>query len=92
MLAEAIATTRAPPLAAAIAEVMATVPVRWADTGDQPARDLGETLGVHVVLWQRLAPLGLSRVAAALVEALAPVVARRAQAMLLTTASTRTSS
>lgn len=82
-LGDAIATTRAAPLAPAIAEVMATVPVRWADTGDAPARDLGEEVGVHVVLWQRLAPAGMARVAGALVEALAPVVARRAQALLV---------
>jgi hypothetical protein len=83
VLGEAIAATRAAPLTPAIHEVMATVPVRWADTGDAAARDLGDALGVHVVLWQRLAPQGLARVAGALVEALAPAVARRAQAMML---------
>lgn len=82
-LAEPIAACAAAPLATAIHAELADLAVVWADTGDALARDRGDHLAVHVALWHRLAPHGLGRVAAALVEVLTPVVARRAQARLL---------
>jgi hypothetical protein len=52
--------------------------VCWADLGARAARELpgnGAGFVVHAALWDRIAPLGLGRLALALAEALAPVVA-----------------
>ncbi len=87
-LAEPIAACAAAPLTPAIHAELATLAMVWADAGDALTRDRGTHVEVHAALWQRLAPHGLPRVAAALVEALTPLVARRAQARLLAAATT----
>jgi hypothetical protein len=48
----------------------------WADLGAQAARYENNTFEVHAALWDRLAPHGLTRLALALAEALAPVAAQ----------------
>jgi hypothetical protein len=53
-------------------------PLRWADLGARAARELPDGFAVHAALWDRIAPLGLDRLALALVEALAPVLASAA--------------
>jgi hypothetical protein len=79
-----------PSLRAALAELVAEVvpapladPARaaverrslvWADLGTRVARRTPSGFEVHAALWDRIAPLGLARVALAIVEALAPVV------------------
>jgi len=79
-----------PPLAAALGELVGDVvpallaedaralvasqPLRWADLGARAARADDHGLAVHAALWERIAPLGLPRLALALAEALAPVV------------------
>jgi len=62
------------PLAGAARELLATQPLRWADLGARAARADKHGLAVHAALWERIAPLGLPRLALALAEALAPVV------------------
>lgn len=51
--------------------------LRWADLGARPATVTADGIAVHAVLWERIAPLGLPRLALALAEALAPVVTGR---------------
>ncbi|MDX2093013.1 MAG: hypothetical protein SFX73_34540 [Kofleriaceae bacterium] len=79
-----------PPLRAAIAELVAEVvpapladaarqrliaeAVRWADLGARAAAPTADGFAVHAVLWERVGPHGLGRLALALAEALAPVV------------------
>jgi hypothetical protein len=81
-----------PPLRDAIADLLADLvspllvddarayvtrhPLRWADLGAHAARATDDGLAVHAMIWERLAPHGLARVALALAEALAPVVTR----------------
>jgi hypothetical protein len=62
------------PLAAAVPAWLAARPIRWADLGARPAAAAAGELHVHAALWERVAPLGLPRLALALAEALAPVV------------------
>jgi hypothetical protein len=81
-LGELIAEMMVPVLASPARTVLADAEVRWADCGALAARAAGDAIEVHAALWERIAPLGLPRLAAALAEALAPVVARRAQAQL----------
>jgi hypothetical protein len=80
-----------PPLRAALAELVAdAVPspladdaralvgareLAWADLGGRAARATGDGFAVHAALWERVAPHGLARLALAIAEALAPVVA-----------------
>ena len=73
-LADLIAETVPAPLAADARTYVRARPLRWADLGARAAGRDTEGLTVHAVLWDRLAPHGLARVALALAEALAPVV------------------
>ncbi|MBL0219841.1 MAG: hypothetical protein IPQ07_39000 [Myxococcales bacterium] len=74
-IAELVAEAVPAPLAAAAAALVARGPIRWADLGARAARRAPDGLELHAALWDRLAPSGLARVALALAEALAPVVA-----------------
>jgi hypothetical protein len=73
-IAELVADTVPAPLAAAARELCAAQAVRWADLGARAAREQPDGFAVHAALWDRIAPLGLGRLALALSEALAPVV------------------
>lgn len=73
-IAELVADAVPSPLADAARAFCATHPVRWADLGAHAAADAEEAFLVHAALWDRIAPLGLGRLALALAEALAPVV------------------
>lgn len=74
-LAELVADAVPAPLAADTRAWLAARPLRWADLGARAAADRAELL-VHAALWDRIAPLGLARLALALTEALAPLAAR----------------
>jgi hypothetical protein len=77
-LAELVAEAVAAPLADDARALCAGGPVCWADLGARAARELpgnGAGFVVHAALWDRIAPRGLGRLALALAEALAPVVA-----------------
>jgi hypothetical protein len=74
-LAELVADAVAPPLAADARALCAAGGLCWADLGARAARALPDGFAVHAALWDRIAPLGLPRLALALAEALAPVVA-----------------
>jgi hypothetical protein len=73
-IGELVAEAVPPPLADAARALFATEPLRWADLGGRAAREQPGGLAVHAALWDRIAPLGLGRLALALAEALAPVV------------------
>lgn len=77
-IGELVAETVAAPLASAAREVLAGATVRWADLGARAARRTDDGFEVHAALWERLSPHGLGRVALALAEALAPLVAQAA--------------
>ena len=81
-LGELIASLVATGLADPARGVLADEDVRWADCGAVAARGTADGLEVHAALWERIAPLGMARLAAAIAEALAPVVAVRAQLRL----------
>ena len=71
-LAELVAdATPAPDAARALVAARA---ITWADLGTRAARRSESGFEVHAALWERIAPLGLARLALALAEALAPVV------------------
>jgi hypothetical protein len=73
-IAELVADAVVAPLAgAARARVTAGV-LRWSDLGGRAAREEPGGFAVHAALWDRIAPLGLGRLALALAEALVPVV------------------
>jgi hypothetical protein len=85
-LAELVAEAVPAPLADDARLLCAAGPLIWDDLGARAARELPETcdagddrhqggFAVHAALWDRIAPLGLGRLALALAEALAPVVA-----------------
>lgn len=74
-IAELVADAVPTPLAAAARELCAAQGLRWADLGARAAREQADGFAVHAALWDRIAPLGLGRLALALAEALAPVVA-----------------
>ena len=74
-IAELVAEVVPPPLAGAARALVAAESLRWADLAGRAARELPEGLAVHAALWDRIAPRGLGRLALALAEALAPVVA-----------------
>lgn len=71
-LAELVAQAVPAPLAEDARRWMATRPIRWADLGARVAAAQDGELCVHAALWERIAPLGLGRLALALAEALAP--------------------
>ncbi|MBL9016343.1 MAG: hypothetical protein JNL83_19295 [Myxococcales bacterium] len=77
-IGELVVESVAPPLATRAREVLATATVTWADLGARAARRVDGGFEVHAALWDRLSPLGLGRVALALAEALAPLVAQAA--------------
>jgi len=81
-LAELVAELVAAPLGDAARQSLVETPVVWGDAGARAARDRGDHLIVHAMLWERLAPHGLGRVALGLAEALAPLIAMRAQRAL----------
>lgn len=81
-LGELVAEQIAAPLGALASEVMSAMRIEWGDAGAAAARDRRGRVTVHAVLWQRLAPRGMAHVALALAEALAPIVAMRAQTKL----------
>ena len=74
-IAELVAEAVPAPLAGAARALLATTPIRWADLGARAARREAGGFAVHAALWDRLSASGLARVALALTEALAPVVA-----------------
>jgi hypothetical protein len=74
-IAELVAEAVPPQLADAARALVAGEPLCWADLGGRAAREQPDGLAVHAALWDRIAPLGLGRLALALAEALAPVVA-----------------
>ncbi|NVB80149.1 MAG: hypothetical protein HOV81_17275 [Kofleriaceae bacterium] len=73
-LAELVAELVPSPLATDAAAMLAQREIVWADLGARAARAAAQRFEVHAALWERIAPLGLARVALALAEALAPVV------------------
>ncbi len=73
-LAELVADAVPSPLAADARTAVTTRTIAWADLGCRAARRTGDGFEVHGALWDRIAPLGLARLALALAEALAPVV------------------
>ena len=74
-LAELIAEVVPPPLAGDARALCARSSLCWADLGARAAREQPGGFAVHAALWDRVGPLGLGRLALALAEALAPVVA-----------------
>ncbi len=74
-LAELVADAVPEALAAAARATVARRPIRWADLGARAAAHDHRGFAVHAALWDRIAPLGLARLALALAEALGPVVA-----------------
>jgi hypothetical protein len=74
-LAELVADAVAAPLAADARALCAATGIAWADLGARAAAERPGGFAVHAALWDRIAPLGLARLALALAEALAPVVA-----------------
>jgi hypothetical protein len=73
-LAELVAEAVPAPLAQDARAVVAERAITWADLGTRAARRADPGFEVHAALWERIAPLGLARLALALAEALAPVV------------------
>ncbi|HEX3474596.1 MAG TPA: hypothetical protein VHT91_06115 [Kofleriaceae bacterium] len=74
-LAELVADAVPAPLATDARALCAAAGVAWADLGARAATERPGGFAVHAALWDRIAPLGLARLALALAEALAPVVA-----------------
>jgi len=72
-IAELVADAVAAPLAAEARALCTALPLRWADLGARAACERADGLAVHAALWERIAPLGLGRLALALAEALVPV-------------------
>jgi len=82
-LAELVADHAPHPLAAAVRDVVAGARLAWADLGVELARATPDgAILVHAALWDRLAPLGMARLAMALAEAIDPVARRLATARL----------
>jgi hypothetical protein len=73
-LAELVADAVPAPLAADARTAVAARTIAWADLGTRAARRNDAGFEVHAALWERIAPLGLARLALAIAEALAPVV------------------
>lgn len=63
-------------LAADVEAYFAKTPIRWDDLGARAAFHGVDAMLVHAAIWERIAPLGLGRVALAVAEALTPVVTR----------------
>jgi hypothetical protein len=75
-LAELVADAVPAPLAAGARALCVAGPIAWADLGARAATETTDGFAVHSALWDRIAPLGLPRLALALAEALAPVISR----------------
>lgn len=73
-IAELVAEAVPAPLAEAARALCAEQAMCWADLGARAAREQPDGFAVHAALWDRIAPLGLGRLALALAEALAPAV------------------
>lgn len=73
-LAEIVSEVVPAPLAADARSRIASTEITWRDLGPRAARTVDNGLAVHAILWDRLSPHGMARVALALAEALAPVV------------------
>ena len=74
-LAELVADAVPAPLADDARAIVAASAIAWADLGARAARRVPDgSFAVHAILWERIAPLGLARLALAITEALAPVV------------------
>lgn len=73
-LGELVADVVPAPLADDARAILAARPIAWADLGARAARRTDAGFEVHAALWERIAPLGMPRLALALAEALAPVV------------------
>jgi len=73
-LGEVVAEAVPAPLAAAARAATIAGPIRWADLGARAAARVADGFEVHAAIWERLKASGLTRVALALGEALAPVV------------------
>lgn len=74
-LAELVGDAVPEPLRPAARAMVTGRPIRWADLGPRAAAHDHRGFAVHAALWDRIAPHGLARLALALAEALAPVVA-----------------
>lgn len=73
-IAELVAEVVPAPLADAARQRLVNEAVRWADLGARAATHTTDGFAVNAVLWERVGPHGLGRLALALAEALAPVV------------------
>ena len=81
-LAELVADSVPAPLQQAASRFVIDHPIRWADLGARAATFGEGGLAVHAALWERIAPLGLPRLALAIAEALIPVVTLQAVAQI----------
>ncbi len=75
-LAELVADAVPAPIAALARDAIASRELAWADLGARVARRTATGFALHAALWDRIAPLGLARLALALAEALAPEVTK----------------
>ena len=75
-LAELVADVVPTPLATDARAIVTSRSLAWADLGCRAARITSSGFEVHAALWERIAPLGLPRLALAITEALAPIVTR----------------
>jgi hypothetical protein len=73
-IAQLVADVVPEPLARDASDLVTRSELTWADLGARAARYDTSGLQAHAALWERIAPLGLGRLALALAEALAPVV------------------
>jgi hypothetical protein len=73
-LADLVAEAVPGPLREDSRKYMSSTVIRWADLGARAATARHGGIAVHAALWERIAPLGLPRLAMALAEALAPIV------------------
>jgi hypothetical protein len=74
-IAELVAECVATPFADDARHAVASRALTWRDLGARVAVRERDGFAVHAALWERIAPKGLARLALALAEALAPVVA-----------------
>jgi hypothetical protein len=74
LIGELVADAVPAPLADDARRAICERVLAWADLGARAASRSAAGFAVHAVMWQRIAPLGLDRLALALAEALAPVV------------------
>lgn len=73
-IAELVADAVPAPLADDARRIVRERDLRWADLGARAAATRGEGFVIHAAIWERIAPLGLARVALAIAEAITPVV------------------